>query len=61
MRQIRAGANEEHCRTTASTAFWWFKRASEMKKLAELHATTFFSDSPMTRVDGSTENTLGFK
>ncbi|MCP3390641.1 hypothetical protein NLM27_17830 [Bradyrhizobium sp. CCGB12] len=46
---------------TASPAF---SRARAMKKrriLTKLYAATFFSDSAVTRVDGATGNTLGFK
>jgi hypothetical protein len=35
--------------------------AKKRRTLTKLYAATFFSDSPVTRVDGATDNTLGFK
>jgi hypothetical protein len=42
-------------------AFSFARAAKKRRTLTKLYATTFFSDSPMTRVDGATDNTLGFK
>lgn len=45
----------------ASPAFRAIERAKKRRILTKLYAATFFSDSAVTRVDGATGNTLGFK
>jgi hypothetical protein len=45
----------------ARTPAFGVKQAGIWGRLAELYASTFFSDSAMTCVDGLTKNTLGFK
>ncbi|WFU78318.1 hypothetical protein QA645_27735 [Bradyrhizobium sp. CIAT3101] len=57
----RGGASDRHRHGEASTAFSFIRSAKKRRTLTKLYAATFFSDSPVTRVDGATGNTLGFK
>jgi hypothetical protein len=45
----------------ARRAFSLQRAAKKRRTLTKLYAATFFSDSPVTRVDGATADTLGFK